>query len=360
MTLSLYSAMVLGGLVGTSVGAEASPPSLRVAVLDFAAEEGLEKVGAGFAATLAARLELLSSLQVSDSFETRAWARNLHVTAEDNALVQSLGRQLAVDYVIAGHLAQEGKQLTVTAWLVRTSSGRRQGEGKLFGSLDSLFAMQLQFLTEWLRLWRLRLSQEEQSRVTAYLPTESLQAFEAFGEGLVRYDPARPGEALDLWEQAVQFDPKFVLAREAQGRAAYRYQELLYEKALQQYHQALALDPDNPRLHYLLGMAYYGRGKFEEALRELREALRLKPNYVEAHYQTGLLYLSGLNRPREAIRAFNALLEIEPTHVKALNNLGVALWQNGQRSQALAAWQEVLRYDPDNPFAQENLTKFGQ
>lgn len=355
-----YSLMVVGGLSGVPLLAKEAPPPARLAVLEFAAEEDLAWLGAGFAATLAARLDLLSSLQILDFLETQALARRLQVTAEDNALVQSLGHQLAVDYVATGHLAREGDQLTVTAWLVSTRTGRRQGEEKLIGKRDALFAMQQQLVAAWLRMLRLRPSREEETRLERYLPTESLRAFEFFGRGLSRYDPDQPQEALGIWEQAVEFDPRFALAREAQGRAAYRYQELLYERALEQYRQALALTPDNARLHYLLGMAYHGRGKFGEALQELREALRLKPAYLEAHYQIGLLYLSDLNRPNEAIRAFNALLAIDPAHVKARNNLGVALWQIGRRSEALAAWQEALRYDPDNPFVRENLERFGK
>jgi|YNPNPStandDraft_1061719.scaffolds.fasta_scaffold08439_2 tetratricopeptide (TPR) repeat protein len=355
-----YPWMVVWWLAGAPLLAKEAPPPTRLAVLEFAAEEELAWLGAGFAATLAARLDLLSSLQTQDFLETQALARRLQVAAGDNASVQSLGHQLGVDYVATGRLSREGDQLAVEAWLISTRTGRRQGEERLTGKPDSLFAMQHQFLTAWLRIWRLRPSREEATRLEKYLPTESLRAFEFFGRGLVCYDPDRPQEALGIWEQAVEFDPRFALAREVHGRAAYRYQELLYEQALQQYRQALALAPDNARLHYLLGMAYGGRGKFQEALQELREALRLKPTYVDAHYQIGLILLSELNRPNEAIPAFNALLAIDPAHVKARNNLGVALWQIGRRSEALSAWQEALRYDPDNPFVRENLERFGK
>jgi TolB-like protein len=115
-------------------------------------------LGAGFSATLAARLDLVATLRVADPFETRAAAHRRSVVADDNAQVQALGQELSADYVLTGHILREETNLTITAWLVNVKTGRRQGEQKLTGRQDALFALQNQFLAGWLRPLRLKLS----------------------------------------------------------------------------------------------------------------------------------------------------------------------------------------------------------
>ena len=54
-------------------------------------------------------------------------------------------------------------------------------------------------------------------------------------------------------------------------------------EAIQQYAEALRLQPDLVEAHNNLGMALGQSGRLPEAIAELKEALRLRPDYVEAH-----------------------------------------------------------------------------
>lgn len=73
--------------------------------------------------------------------------------------------------------------------------------------------------------------------------------------------------------------------------------------AMRELMQASKLDPENPEIDVVLGMAYQNRGDLEKAERCFREAIRKKSDYADAHNDLGIV-LSQLGRGDEAIREF--------------------------------------------------------
>jgi tetratricopeptide (TPR) repeat protein len=59
---------------------------------------------------------------------------------------------------------------------------------------------------------------------------------------------------------------------------------------------AVALAPDDPRTHDLLGWAYHLAGRQVEASQALNQALKLDPDLTSAHYHLGSLYASSGQR----------------------------------------------------------------
>jgi tetratricopeptide (TPR) repeat protein len=57
--------------------------------------------------------------------------------------------------------------------------------------------------------------------------------------------------------------------------------------------------------------------------------------------------LLGQRRLDEAERHFRRALEIDPDHLGARQNLGVALDEQGETREALEQWRDVLRRQPD-------------
>lgn len=56
--------------------------------------------------------------------------------------------------------------------------------------------------------------------------------------------------------------------------------------------RGLVLDPEDGRLHYLLGAVHAQLGMVERALAELQRAVELAPEIEMAHFQLGLLHLT--------------------------------------------------------------------
>ncbi|HXG12223.1 MAG TPA: tetratricopeptide repeat protein [Gemmataceae bacterium] len=67
----------------------------------------------------------------------------------------------------------------------------------------------------------------------------------------------------------------------------------------EQLEELLALEPNDPELHYALAMEHVSAGDDEEAVRRFRELFAAAPDYAPAYHQAGLA-LVRLGRPQEA------------------------------------------------------------
>jgi tetratricopeptide (TPR) repeat protein len=98
--------------------------------------------------------------------------------------------------------------------------------------------------------------------------------------------PARPAEA------APEIDPTNPLAGTLlmqQGRALVNEGKI--PEGMAKYALALKLQPDNPTLHNLIGMAELQRGNAAKALESFNRALLLAPKYSDALSNRGAAYM---------------------------------------------------------------------
>ena len=63
-----------------------------------------------------------------------------------------------------------------------------------------------------------------------------------------------------------------------------------YHEAIEQYQQALRLDPDTAIIHAALGWAYYNVGMIDAAIAEGEEVMRLEPDNLDVPKLMELLY----------------------------------------------------------------------
>jgi Flp pilus assembly protein TadD len=92
----------------------------------------------------------------------------------------------------------------------------------------------------------------------------------------------------------------------------------------------------------------------QDAVRSFHQALRLEPNHVIANNNLGLA-LAGLNQFEEAVPYYREALRLQPSYVEARANLSLALLEIGQVEEALELAREVLLVRHDSPDAHINL-----
>jgi tetratricopeptide (TPR) repeat protein len=109
---------------------------------------------------------------------------------------------------------------------------------------------------------------------------------EGFGEESTASLKQSSDSALRLAESAVRFHPRNALNWEILGMV---YESLsnvglyhAYDKAIESYRMASALDPLNPRMKLIIANTLATEGKYEEAKNVVREALQLKQGYKDA------------------------------------------------------------------------------
>ena len=126
--------------------------------------------------------------------------------------------------------------------------------------------------------------------------------------------PQAADDPLAFFEQRVQDQPNDLAAR---LDLAHRYLDAgMIEESLSQYAVALELDPDDAEALAHVGIILFQSGRPEEALRSVERSLSTDPRYPEALFIQGVILLRGLDRPDEAITAFETYLDAAPFGVE--------------------------------------------
>ncbi|MCA2665686.1 MAG: serine protease, partial [Microcystis sp. M079S1] len=94
--------------------------------------------------------------------------------------------------------------------------------------------------------------------------------------------------ALDDYNQAIELNPNHANAYNNRGNL---YQDLQkYELALDDFNKAIEINPNFAILYYNRGGLYYDQKKYELALADWNKAIEINPNLAEAYVNRGVLY----------------------------------------------------------------------
>ena len=103
-------------------------------------------------------------------------------------------------------------------------------------------------------------------------------------------------------------------------------------------------------IYYKRGNAYARIGELRRAIEDYDQAVRLDPSYATVYGNRGLTY-STLGEHRRAIQDFDQVLRLNPDSVLAYKNRGLAFSDIGEHRRAIQDFDQVLRLDPGNAFA---------
>ena len=222
-----------------------------------------------------------------------------------------------------------------------------------------------------MRLLRLELGQEARATLrasstgvaeAATLATQAL-GYTPYAEGrsaLERYESSQNLErAIDLFNRALERDPKYALAAAGLGEAYYRLylnekRPELVSLAEQHTERALALDELVAGPWQTLGMIHVGTGRAEQALSDFQKALDRDPRSAAVYRERGVA-LERLSRCEEAEASYRKAVELQPQSWSAQNYLGAFLVERNRAAEGEAAFRRALELAPDNVRALSNL-----
>src|SRR5207253_3107073 len=126
--------------------------------------------------------------------------------------------------------------------------------------------------------------------------------------------------SIDLFQQAINLDPKFALAYVGVAESYAVMPSFPYmspKEAVPQAKAAIAtalkLDPELPEAHTVSAMiASFYDWNWTEAEREFKRALELDPNLAITHFRYAWAFLSPMGRHDEAIAEMKRAMELEP------------------------------------------------
>jgi serine/threonine-protein kinase len=142
------------------------------------------------------------------------------------------------------------------------------------------------------------------------------------------------------FQLAIQLNPGYATAHQWYGN----FLVLLgrYQDSLDEFSEAVALDPLSPLKLGALGWSYYFARRYQEAAVECRRALELDPNYVVAHLWLGLAS-EQLGRFAQAVEEFEEAARIAGRSVSSLAFLGHAYAIAGRADDARSLLDELMR-----------------
>ncbi len=109
----------------------------------------------------------------------------------------------------------------------------------------------------------------------------------------------------------------------------------------------IAIEPSNVELVIHLGNLYYDSKMFPEAIETYEKALRLAPKNPNVMTDLGTSYRLTKN-PEKAIEKYNLAIAMNPRHENARLNKGIVLYYDLQnKEEAIKAWKALLAINPN-------------
>ena len=112
--------------------------------------------------------------------------------------------------------------------------------------------------------------------------------------------------------------------------------------------EAIALEPDTPRLYLNLYIILMQQDRFRRAARVLEAKLAATPPTAEDHFRLAALLLA-TDRPENAADHYRACIALAPDWAKARYNLGGLLRRLGHVEAAIEHLEAAQRLAPDDP-----------
>jgi lipoprotein NlpI len=137
------------------------------------------------------------------------------------------------------------------------------------------------------------------------------------------------------------------------NRGAAYYLTGQYDRAIQDYGQAIRLKPDFVLAFLDRGLAYYTTGQYDRAIQDYGQVIRQKPDLAMAFNNRGYAY-DAKGQYDRAIQDYDKAIHLKPDFASAFVDRGIAYYHNGQYDSALQDYDQAIRLRPDLAVAFKN------
>ena len=360
----LIGIIVLSGFFGYRYFTASSSGQINsIAVLPFENRGGdpdSEYLSDGLSDSLIYRLTQLPNLKVSPTSSVIRYKGKPTDVAE-------IAKELEVDAVMSGKLAQRGDNLTISVELIDARTKKLIWAEQYDRKMADLLATQREIATTITEKLQLKLAGDASRGITKKY-TDSNEAYQLYLRGRYSFGKRTKDEmlrAVDYFRQAIDRDPKFALAyariAETYGSMpAYPYlaPKEAFPQAKAAALKALEIDPTLSEAHTFLAycLAIYD-WNWTDAETSFKRAIELDPNNSAAHFRYGQIYLMPTGRFDEGIAEIKRGLELEPLDINMGGTLSSAYFFAGQNDVALEQARKTHEIEPGHPIGRWILSQ---
>jgi tetratricopeptide (TPR) repeat protein len=123
-----------------------------------------------------------------------------------------------------------------------------------------------------------------------------------------------------------------------------------HERAIQDYDQAIRLNPANASALTNRGIAYTQTGQHDRAIADFDQAIRLQPSNPQHFNNRGFAY-ARKGQDERAIQDYDQAIRLNPSAAFTLNNRASAFYRLSRYEHAIVDCDRVLHLEPMNPAA---------
>lgn len=331
-----------------------SPPARRIeslAVLPLDNLSGLEAqeyFSDGMTDELIGEIARIGSLRVISRTSVMRYKK------QSGKLLHEIARELNVDAILEGTVAQAGQRVRITTQLIRASDDRHLWSERYEADLSDILAIQNKIARAVAREIQAKLTPQEKTtlaRTRAVNPA----AYQYFLKGnyFLYKGIAGIGKSIEFFEEAIGIDSSYSESYSGLAEAlcyagifGLRPSAETYPKARRAAAKALQLDPSNAAAHNALADVKQGYDwDLRQAEVEFKRSLQLNPS----HLLTRLWYaecLSRMTRYDESLEESGRALQLDPVSAATLTNRAMLFFRARRFDESIQAAQQSLDLDP--------------
>jgi serine/threonine protein kinase len=299
--------------------------------------------------------ELLNALSKIESLRVAARTSSFSFKAKETD-IREIGQKLNVSTVLEGSVRKAGNRLRITAQLVNVTDGYHLWSEKYDRQMEDIFDIQDEISLAIVEALKVTLLGAEKEAVLKRY-TDNTEAYQLYLQGRYHYNRwTEEGfqKAIESFDMALAIEPDYALALAGLGLT---YGTLVFfgylspAEALPTMRsvgaRALTVDSNLPEGHYSLAMTrFYYDWDWMAAEEEFQRAIELNPSYAEAHTQTGLLF-AVLGRAEEAMAEGDRALKLDPLSLITNLNVGHIFGILERYDLMLEQGRRMIEFEPN-------------
>lgn len=170
-------------------------------------------------------------------------------------------------------------------------------------------------------------------------------------QGISRYESGDKKNALENFNQTLEYAPKNTLALFLRGLTQYELGN--FNEAIQDLNHLLEIEPNNAQHYSNRGLFKKGQGDWKGAIQDYDEALRLNPELTIAYFNRGAIkyFQQDFNG---ALEDYEQVILRDPLYTEVYNNRAAIKKELNDFEGALQDFSESIRQNPKNPTSYSN------
>jgi tetratricopeptide (TPR) repeat protein len=163
------------------------------------------------------------------------------------------------------------------------------------------------------------------------------------GRGLAYHKRGSYDRAVEDYDNAIRLKPDYAEAFHSRGPA--QYNRGFYDRAIADYDMTIRLKPGFAQAFHSRGLAEQKRGSYGRAIEDYDMAIRLRPDFAQAFHSRGIVR-HGRGAYDRAIEDYDNTIRLKPDYAEAYHNRGLAYDAGGAYDKAIEDYDSAIRLNP--------------